>query len=97
MQAFIAADIRASRLVFITTAVVPGMLTIPGRSFYCPGSGGYPFVNGYPDARVPLTGLVSVLVLGFFIHLSAVLSGFSLVLDPRGIMGSLGWKVKSAC
>jgi len=38
VQAFIAADIRASRLVFITTAVVPGTLTIPGRSFYCPGT-----------------------------------------------------------
>jgi len=38
VQAFIAADIRASRLVFITTAVVPCTLTIPGHSFYCPGT-----------------------------------------------------------
>jgi len=38
VQAFVAADIRASRLVFITTAVVPGTLMIPGCSFYCPGT-----------------------------------------------------------
>ena len=33
VQAFIAADIRPSQLVFITTAVVPGTLTIPGSHF----------------------------------------------------------------
>ena len=38
VQAFVAADIRASRLAFITTAVVPSTLTIPLRSFYCWGT-----------------------------------------------------------
>jgi len=54
VQAFFAADIRASQLVFITTAVVPGTLTIPGRSFYCPGT------RSSPGTRTPgymLTGL----------------------------------------
>jgi len=35
---------------------------------------------------------VWVLVLGFFMFLSAVLSGFYLVLDPGGIMGAVGEK-----
>ena len=38
-----------------------------------------------------------VLVLGFFMILSAVSLGFCLVLEPRGRVGSLGGKVGSAC
>ena len=55
--------------------------------------------------RAPTTGLVKyrfrrtkevqVLVLRFFIFLSAVYPGF-LVLDPRGRLGGLGRKVGSA-
>jgi len=52
VQAFVAVDIRASRLVFITTADVPGTLTIPILL------SGYPFVNGYPG--VPLTGQLHI-------------------------------------
>ena len=40
---------------------------------------------------------VWVLVLGFFIFLSAVSSGLSLVLDPGGRLGSLEGKMGSAC
>jgi len=56
MQALVAGDIRASRLVFITTAVVPGMLTTPGRSFYCPGTRSS---SGTRTPGYPLTGLPS--------------------------------------
>jgi len=38
-----------------------------------------------------------VLVLGFFMFLSAVSSGLSLVLDPRGRLRDLGGNVGSAC
>ena len=55
VQVFIAADIRASRLVFITTAVVSGTLTIPGRSFYCPGTHSS---SGTRTPGYPLTGLM---------------------------------------
>jgi len=34
VQAVVASDIRASRLLFITAAVLPGTLTVPGRSFW---------------------------------------------------------------
>jgi len=57
VQAFIAADIRPSQLVFITTAVVPGTLTIPGRSFYCPGTRSS---TGTRTPGYPLTGLVAI-------------------------------------
>ena len=40
---------------------------------------------------------MSVLVLGFFMFLSAVSRGFCLVLDPRGRLGGLGGKVVSDC
>ena len=48
MQEFTAADILASWLVFITTwrpyRAYPGAILLPG----------YPLLNGYPDARVPV-------------------------------------------
>ena len=37
------------------------------------------------------------LVLGFYVFLSAVFAGFSLVLDRRGRLGGLGGKFGSAC
>jgi len=48
VQDFTAADILASRLVFITT----GGPTVPTRVLIL--LPGYPLLNGYPDARVPV-------------------------------------------
>ena len=55
VQAFIAAYIRASRLVYITTAVALGTLTIPGHSFYCPGTRSS---LGTQTPGYPLNGLI---------------------------------------
>ena len=38
MQAFAPADTTASWLLFITTGVLPAKFTIPGHTFYCPGT-----------------------------------------------------------
>jgi len=48
VQDFIPADILASRLVFIST----GGPTVPTRALIV--LLGYPLLNGYPDARVPV-------------------------------------------
>ena len=48
VQDFIAADTSASRLVFITT----GGPTVPTRALIL--LPGYPLLNGYWDARVPV-------------------------------------------
>jgi len=48
VQDFIAADILASQLVFITSEGP----TVPTRALIL--LPGYPLLNGYPDARVPV-------------------------------------------
>jgi len=64
VQAFVAADIRASRLLFITTAILPGTLTVPGRSFCCPGTRSS---TGTRTSGYPLTGLVISLHIEMFL------------------------------
>jgi len=62
VQAFIAADIRASRLLFITTSILPCTLTVPGRSFCCPGT------RSSMGTRTPgysLTGLINNKLLSY--------------------------------